>query len=103
MRYEVQLELEDQGRMLSRVLQALEHAQAVVEHLTFDRHAERLHCYLIAEVDHERGARMESLLWKIHGLVRMSVHEQSPRLPAAQGKPGGKLQGNKGKEILPCP
>ncbi|QEE27527.1 hypothetical protein FTW19_05590 [Terriglobus albidus] len=74
MRYEVQLELEDHHRMLSRVLQALEHAQAIVEHLTLDRRAGRLHCCLIAQVDSQRRARMESLLWKIHSVVRLSVY-----------------------------
>jgi len=73
MRYEVKLEMEDQGRMLARVLQTLEHAQAALEHLTFDRHGERLRCCLIAEVDGQHSARMESLLWKIHGLVGMSM------------------------------
>ncbi|WP_263419871.1 hypothetical protein [Terriglobus albidus] len=74
MRYEIQLELEDQDRMLSRVLQALEHAQAVLEYLTFSRHTKHLQCRLIAEVDGQRGARMESLLWKIHGVVRMNMY-----------------------------
>lgn len=96
MRYEIQLELENQNRMLSRVLQALEHAQAVIEHLTFDRQVERLHCRLIVEVDRECSARMESLLWKIHGLSGMSLYA-SPPLSREDGKR------NKGKEIFPCP
>jgi len=98
MRYEIQLELEDQDRMLSRVLQALEHAQVVIEHLTFDRHVKRLHCRLIAEVDSERSARMESLLWKIYGLIRMSVYA-SP-LPS---KEDGNRKIQQGQGNLPLP
>ena len=73
MHYVVKLEMEDHGRMLPRVLQALEHAQAALEHLTFDRRGERLHCRLIVEIDVQRCDRMTSLLWKIHGLSRLSA------------------------------
>jgi len=98
MRYEIQLELEDRDRILPRVLQALEHAQAVIEHLTFDRRVERLHCRLIVEVESDRSARMESLLWKIYGLSKMSLYP-SPLL----SKQNGKRECNKGKETPPCP
>jgi len=69
MHYEVELEMEDHGRMLPRLLQALEHAQAALEHLTFDRRGERLH----VEIEPQRCDRMTSLLWKIHGLTHLSA------------------------------
>ena len=73
MRYEVQLKLENQHRMLSRVLQVLDHVQAVLEHLTFDSQDEQLYCRLIVEVEHQRGDGMKALLWKIHGLININM------------------------------
>ena len=77
------IEMEDRGRMLSRVLQALDHAQTRLEALSFTKRDDRIAVFFVVDADDKQLYRIESLLWNVYGMhsiqVRSVANSTSPR------------------------
>ena len=75
-------EMENDDRMPSRVLQVLSNARASVESLSFSRQGRRLVLSFVVDADEKQLHRIESLLWKIYGMlfiqVQSDVDNKSP-------------------------
>jgi hypothetical protein len=76
--------MEDQGRMPSRVLQILDHALVPVESLTLKRLDGWIIVDFVMDVDEKQTYRIESLLWKVYGMLSVEVQPA-----AAAASPSG--------------
>jgi hypothetical protein len=75
MRWCFSMEMEDAGRMQSRVLLPFDHSLVTVESLTSKRTNTTIFLMVMAEAKVEQKQRIEALLWKINGMVQLSVTE----------------------------
>ncbi len=69
------MEMEDAGRMQSRVLLPFDHSLVTIESLTSKRTNTTIFLMVVAEARVEQKQRIEALLWKINGMVQLSVTE----------------------------
>lgn len=80
-------QMEDHHRMPARVLQVLDHVQLSAESLSLMRCDGRIVLNFVVDADDKQVYRIESLLWKIFGMLSVEVQSRtvnaSPR-PAPQ-------------------
>jgi hypothetical protein len=67
--------MEDHHRMPARVLQVLDHVQLSAESLSFTRCNERIVLTFVVNADDKQGYRIESLLWRIFGMLSVKAEK----------------------------
>lgn len=72
MLHRLKFDMEDTGRVPSRVLQCLEHACATPDQLSFVRDRDRFHFVVFIDIAEAQLHRIESLLWKLHGMLTLT-------------------------------
>jgi hypothetical protein len=75
MRWCFSIKMEDAGRMHTRVLLPFDHSLVTIESLSSTRTNTAISLMVVAEAKVEQKQRIEALLWKIHGMVQLSVTE----------------------------
>jgi hypothetical protein len=69
------MEMEDAGRMHSRVLLPFDHSLVTIQSLVSSRSNTTISLTVVVNADVEQRQRIEALLWKIHGMIQLSVTE----------------------------
>jgi hypothetical protein len=65
--------MEDHGRMPSRVLQVLDHVPVPVDKLSLSKLDGLILMEFVVDVDEKQVRRIQSLLWKIYGMLSVEV------------------------------
>ena len=71
------IEMEDHHRMPARVLQVLDHVQLLAESLSFTRRDSRIVLSFMVDADDKQAYRVESLLWRIFGMLSVKVQQHA--------------------------
>lgn len=72
--------------MPSRVLQVLDHVLIPVESLTLTRCDGGIVLGFVVDVDEKQAYRIESLLWKVYGMLSVEVQSEASAASPSAGR-----------------